>query len=213
VPSSTDAPAAAAGAHELTGRGTRLEGSALARAVLRLLGWKLVFNGLPSAQGVLVAYPHTSNWDFPLTMLAKWAIGMPVTFWGKASLFEVPLFGRWLRWIGGRPVVRDRAQGVVGQMIDDMSAARRDSRFMWLALTPEGTRAQGAGWRSGFYNVAHGAGVPVALGIMDYGTRRVGIDSFWQLSGDRTADFAVFAERLASVRGHRPGMASPVRPL
>jgi 1-acyl-sn-glycerol-3-phosphate acyltransferase len=198
-------------AHELRERPVQLRGSALARAALRLFGWQLVWNGLPSAQGVIVAYPHTSNWDFPLTMLAKWGTGIPVHFWAKDSLFRVPLFGRWLRAIGGVPVVRGASQGIVGPMVRQMQAARADGRFFWLALAPEGTRSQGSGWRTGFYRVAHGAGVPVALGIIDYATRRVGIDSAWRLSGDIDADLACFAERLAPVRGRHPDQAAPVR--
>jgi hypothetical protein len=205
--------AAVTGPQPLDQRPVQLRGSRLARAVLRLLGWRLQFDGLAAPQGVLVAYPHTSNWDFPLTMLAKWSIGMPVTFWGKDTLFKVPLFGRWLRWLGGRPVARHTPQGAVGQMIEAMRAARAEGRFMWLALAPEGTRARGEGWRLGFYRVAHGADVPVALAFMDFSRREIGVDSFWRLSGDVAADFAVFAQRLQHVRGHRPALAAPVRPL
>lgn len=194
-------------------RPIQLRGSRLARAVLRLLGWRLQFDGLAAPQGVIVAYPHTSNWDFPLAMLAKWGIGIPVTFWGKDALFRVPGFGRWLRWLGGRPVARHTPQGAVGQMIEAMRAARAEGRFMWLALAPEGTRSRGEGWRMGFYRVAREAEVPVALMFMDFGRRAIGVDSFWRLSGDITSDFAVFAERLKDVRGMRPGLAAPVRPL
>ena len=72
----------------------QLLGSALARGLLRAAGWRVVFDGLPAAQGVAIVYPHTSNWDFVVGILAKWAIGIPVTFWGKDSLFRVPVFGR-----------------------------------------------------------------------------------------------------------------------
>lgn len=197
----------------LSQRPLQLRGSAAARALLRLAGWRLLFDGLPAAQGVIVVYPHTSNWDFVWGMLTKWAVGVPVTFWGKAALFEVPLFGRWLRWVGGVPVVRDRPQGVVGQMVAAMRAAREQGRFLWLALAPEGTRGACAGWRSGFYRVAVDAGVPLALVKLDYGTHSVGVDSCWQLSGDMTADFALFERRYAACRGRRPELAGPVRPL
>jgi len=126
-------------AQELGERPVQLRGSRLARAALRLAGWRLHFDGLPAAQGVVVVYPHTSNWDFPVALLAKWAVGLPVTFWGKDTLFRVPLFGHWLRWLGGLPVARHTRQGAVGQMVDAMRAAREQGRFMWLALAPEGT--------------------------------------------------------------------------
>ncbi|MBX3602823.1 MAG: 1-acyl-sn-glycerol-3-phosphate acyltransferase [Rubrivivax sp.] len=200
-------------AFEITERPVQLNGSALARALLRLLGWRLKWDGLPAAQGVIAVYPHTSNWDFPLALLAKWAVGIQVTWWGKDALFRVPVFGRWLRWLGGHPVVRNAPQGVVGQMIEAMRAAHAEGRFLWLALAPEGTRARAAGWRSGFYRVAHEAGVPLALVVLDFGGREVGFDSCWRVSGDLQADFAVFARRLAGCRGRRPALAAPVRPL
>ncbi len=198
---------------ELRARTVHLQGSALAGAVLRALGWQLHFDGLPALQGVLIAYPHTSNWDFPLALLAKWAMGMPVTFWGKDSLFRWPLLGRWMRWVGGLPVNRHAPQGAVGQMVQAIQDARADGHFMWLALAPEGTRRRQEGWRSGFYRVAWGAQVPVAVAYFDFGQRRIGIDSFWQLSGDMQADFAVFAQRLAPYRGKRHEWAAPVRPM
>ena len=90
-------------------------GSAAARWLLHRLGWKVRFEGLPAAQGVLAIYPHTSNWDFVILLIAKWAAGVPVRFWAKDSLFRVPLFGRWLRWLGGVPVQRTVASGMVAQ--------------------------------------------------------------------------------------------------
>lgn len=198
---------------EITERPVQLRGNRLAAALLRGLGWRLQWDGLPARQGVIAVYPHTSNWDMPLAMLAKAALGLPVTWWGKDSMFRVPLFGRFVRWLGGRPVRRDLPQGAVGQMIDAMREARAQDRFLWLALAPEGTRSRGEGWRTGFYRVAHEAGVPLCLGRLDYGRRCVGTDSFWRTSGDLDADFALFAARLADCRGLRPDLAAPVRPL
>lgn len=203
----------ARGPRELRERPVRLRGSRVARALLRLLGWRLQFDGLAAPQGVIVVYPHTSNWDFPVAVLAKWGVGIPVTFWGKDTLFDVPLLGRWLRHLGGLPVARHTPQGAVGQMIAAMRAAREQGRFLWLALAPEGTRSRAQGWRLGFYRVAREADVPVALVFLDFGRRAVGFDSFWRLSGDVPADFAVLSERLRDVRGLRPGLAAPVRPL
>lgn len=194
----------------LTERAVQLRGSRLALALLRWGGWRLQFDGLPSRQGVLVVYPHTSNWDFVVGVLAKWAIGIPVAFWGKDSLFQVPLFGRWLRWLGGIPVRRHVREGAVEHMIGQMRGACAEDRFFWLALSPEGTRHASTGWRSGFYRVADLAEVPVGLVLLDYGRRVVGVDSFWRLSGDASADLAAFAGRLSGCRGLRPQLAAPV---
>ena len=206
-------PTVAGGPIELVERPVRLAGSRVARAALRAAGWRVRADGLPARQGVIVVYPHTSNWDFVWAMLAKWAIGLPLTFWGKATLFRVPLFGRWLRWLGGIPVVRDAPNGVVGQMAQRLREARERDEFMWLGLSPEGTRERTPGWRSGFHQVALQAGVPVVLAYLDYPRREVGLDSAWQLSGDPQADMAHFAQRLHGRVGKHPALAAPVRLL
>src|SRR5690606_27603071 len=126
-------------------------GSRLARALLALAGWRVQVDGFPGRQGVAVVYPHTSHWDFVVGVLAKWAIGIPVSFWGKDTLFEVPVFGRWLRWLGGIPIERRSPKGAVGAMVQTMREAVSSDALLWLALSPEGTRRHTAGWRSGFY--------------------------------------------------------------
>lgn len=192
-------------------RPVQLPGSRLARWLLRRAGWQFLFDGLPAAQGLIVVYPHTSNWDFVYGILAKWGMGIPANFWAKDSLFRVPVFGAWLRSLGGLPIVRGSRSGVVANTVAELARARDEGRFMWVALAPEGTRGRGPGWKSGFYRVALQAGVPVALAVIDYGRRRVGIDSCWRLSGHPEADFAAFAAQLEGCRGCRPELAAPIR--
>lgn len=189
----------------------QLRGSRVARALLRLAGWRVVFPGLPSKQGVLVLYPHTSNWDFVVGILAKWAAGIPLSFWSKDALFAWPVFGPWLRWIGGIAVDRDASRGRVREMIDHFAAARADDRFLWLGIAPEGTRRFVPAWRSGFYHLAFEAGVPVGLGYIDYGRRIIGVEEFIALSGDRAADMAAIAVHLGHCRGLRRGCEAPIR--
>ena len=88
-------------------------GQAWARWVLRMAGWRYRFEGLPTLQGVFIAYPHTSNWDFVVMILVKWAAGIRTQFWGKDSLFRIPVFGRWLTWVGGVPIDRKSSSGAV----------------------------------------------------------------------------------------------------
>lgn len=192
-------------------RPLRLRGNRLARALLRLLGWQLDFDGLPARQGVIVVYPHTSNWDFPLGMLAKWGMGLQVQFWGKASLFKLPLFGNWLRWVGGIGIDRQAPGGIVAATVQRMQQARRDDDVFWLTLAPEGTRAAGAGWRSGFYRVATESEVPVALAYLDFGRKRVGIRAAVRLCGRPDDDMAAIARHYDGVRGYRHQDASPIR--
>lgn len=201
----------ATGPAEVTERPVQLRGSRLARVALRGLGWQLDFDGLPGLQGVLVVYPHTSNWDFLVGILAKWALGLRVSFWGKDSLFSVPLFGPWLRWVGGVPVDRSGPRGVVGDMVSRMRQARDEGRFFWLALAPEGTRKWAPGWKSGFYQIATGAELPLGLVHLDWGRRRAGVHSFVQLSGHPDVDMAEIERRLGGARGCRPHLAAPIR--
>lgn len=191
----------------------QFEGSRLATALLRLGGWRVHFDGLPAPQGVLVVYPHTSNWDFVVGILAKWSIGVPLRFWAKDSLFAVPVFGPWLRSVGGVPVDRSAANGVVAGMVRQLQQRRGTGSQFWLAVTPEGTRSARPGWRSGFYRVAWQAGVPVGLASLDYGRREVRLTSFLSLTGDETADLERIAALYAGVRGKRPSQAAPVRLL
>jgi len=195
---------------DLPQRPIQLRGSRLARALLRLGGWQVDFDGLPAAQGVLIVYPHTSNWDFIIGILAKWSIGIPVAFWGKHTLFAVPLFGRWLRWVGGVPLDRSAPAGVVSAMVQRLQAAREQGGFFWLALSPEGTRRWMPGWRSGFHRVAVQADVPLALAHLDWGRRRVGVGTCLRLGGHEDLDMAEIERRYAGVRGFHVEFAAPV---
>jgi 1-acyl-sn-glycerol-3-phosphate acyltransferase len=191
----------------------QFRGSRLARALLSLAGWKVHFQGFPALQGVAIVYPHTSNWDFPVMMLVKWTTGIQACFWGKDSLFRIPVFGRWLRWLGGLPIDRSAANGVVGSMVERFEAARTRDEYLWLGLSPEGTRRLTSGWRSGFYSVTVGAQVPLALVRLDYARREVCIDQFIRLSGDVEHDYTRMREAFGEVRGYHAAQAAPIVPL
>lgn len=188
------------------------QGSRLARWILKAFGWRLNFEGFPTLQGVAIVYPHTSNWDFPVGILAKWALGIPANFWGKDSLFKFPIMGAWMRWVGGVPIDRSSPKGVVGEMVQVFEQRKQEGRLLWLALAPEGTRSLTPGWRSGFYQVAKGAEVPLALVKLDWGTRTLSIMDFFSLTGNVDADYARMAEVFAGVKGYNAPQASPVIP-
>jgi 1-acyl-sn-glycerol-3-phosphate acyltransferase len=187
--------------------------SRLARWILSVFGWRLDATGLPADQGVILVYPHTSNWDFPIGVLTKWALGFEARFWAKDSLFKLPLVGRWMRYIGGIAVVRSSSQGLVGDTVGQMQAARERGERFWLVAAPEGTRSQTPGWRTGAYQVAVQAGVPLGLAYFDFKTRVIGVEHFLKLTGDIEADFAAFRAYLAHRQGCRPEQASPIQPF
>ncbi len=192
-------------------RTIRLQGSALALWALRRLGWTLDFSGLPGPQGVMVVYPHTSNFDFPIGLLAKWAMGLQVNFWGKDALFRIPLFGAWMKWLGGVPVNRSAPGGLVEQSVEHLRGCRQAQTLAWLVVAPEGTRRLTSGWRSGFYRVAHQADVPLGLATIDFGRRHISVSQFVRLSGRAESDMAHIAQLLGDPKGYRPANASPVR--
>ncbi len=188
----------------------QFKGSRSAAALLKALGWRIEFEGFPTLQGVAVVYPHTSNWDAPLMFLVKWAVGVQVKFWGKDTLFKIPLLGSWLRWIGGIPVERTSKHGMARQMQDAMVAAKQKNAYFWLGLAPEGTRKYIPGWRSGFYRVALAADVPLLVVTLDYSRKEVKLNQFLQLSGNEAQDMARVAAICAPVKGLKPENMAPV---
>jgi 1-acyl-sn-glycerol-3-phosphate acyltransferase len=167
----------------------QFKGSPLAAWLLHRAGWRIDWHGLPAAHGVFVVYPHTSNWDFIVGILMKWAIGMPINFWAKEGLFTGLAgytIGPLMRYWGGIPVNRRAASG----MIDDTVAQMRGRDYFWLALAPEGTRSAAPYWRSGFYRVVLAAGCPLGLAYFDFENKVLGATQFITLSGDEAADIA-----------------------
>lgn len=191
----------------------QFRGSSLAKGLLRLMGWTVHFEGFPALQGVAVVYPHTSNWDAPVMFLSKWACGVQVMFWGKDTLFAVPVLGSWLRWMGGVPVRRTAKEGVVNQAVEIISKHKAAGQYFWLGLAPEGTRKYIAGWRSGFYQTAVRSQVPLCLVKLDYAKREVSVRDFVQLCGDEARDMTAIAAVYAGVRGHTPCNMAPIQML
>src|SRR5262245_4893788 len=130
----------------------------LSRRVLRLLGWQLHGELSPQAvRCVVIAAPHTSNWDFPFTLLAAFGLGMRIRWLGKAALFRPP-FGWLMRWLGGIPVHRERANNLIAASVLALKDAPGP---LQLVVAPEGTRSRAAQWKAGFQHIARGAGLPV----------------------------------------------------
>ena len=179
-----------------------------ARIILKLLGWKLIDLPQRPAKAVVIAYPHTSNWDFPITLLALAALPYGAHWVGKDTMFRGPL-GPAMRALGGVAVNRRERTGFVERVAEEFD--RRES--FHLIMATEGTRSLQAGWKSGFYRIARAAGVPVIMAVVDYGKREVGLLSTATLSGDEAADMKLIAACYEGRRGYRPENASPIRLL
>ncbi len=191
----------------------QFKGHAWAAVLLKLIGWKVDFQGLPGLQGIAIVYPHTSNWDFLTAMLCKWTMGLPVHFWCKDSLVKVPLFGRWLKWIGGVPIDRSSPRGVVGAMTEVFAEHQRAGTFLWLGLSPEGTRKRTDGWRSGFYQLAMATQLPLAIVRFDYGQKVLKFECFVKLTGNVDVDYAYLQKMYEGVEGFHIDNAAPIKPL
>jgi len=181
----------------------------IARWLLRLASWRVTFSGFPGPKGIVLVYPHTSNWDFVWGMLARWSIAQPVRFVAKDTLFTGfagATVGRLLRAWGGRPVVRSHATGTVQQLADLMDA----EPWFWLAITPEGTRRFRPYWRSGFYHLALARDLPVAQASIDYGRREVAVDHFLRMTGDVEHDLAAIRSYYAGRQGRHPDKAGTI---
>lgn len=172
---------------------------------LGLFGWTVAFKDLPGPRGVIVVYPHTSNWDFLVGLLAKWSIGMPFKWLGKESLFRYGL-GTIMRAWGGEPVERSSKTGAIARLAERINKAD----FFWLALAPEGTRKYMPGWRSGFYHITLAAKVPLGVVRFDYKTKTVSFVDFLTLTGDLDADTAKIRKIYEGCVGYHPGSAAPI---
>ena len=184
----------------------QLKPNKLAHQLLKLLGWKCSFKGLPGPHGVIIFYPHTSNWDFCIGILAKWAMDLEFKFLAKHTLFQIPIFGSWLRGIGGVPIIRHSSQGYVSQLAQSFS----DSPYLWMAIAPEGTRRKTSGWKSGFYHIAAQANIPIGMAYLDYKNKEIGLTDFFSPSGDVDKDLIFFREFYKDKIGCHPENAAPI---
>ena len=164
-----------------------------------MLGWELD-EQLPSTNRyVLIAYPHTSNWDFILGMLAKWAMDMPLNWVAKHSMFWGPFRPLFIA-MGGVPVNRDKTFGFIQKNIELFQVREK---FI-LGLMPEGTRSRTDRLKTGFYHIADGANVPIALAYLDYKNKILGVGKVIETSGDIENDFAVIKAFYQNMAGCNP---------
>ena len=177
----------------------------LGRSVLRAGGWRMegAFPDIPKA--VVIAAPHSSNWDGFWGFAAKLGLGLKLSIFGKHSLMAIPLLGRLLRWQGVIPVNRTSPQGLVGQAVDAIGAADR----MWYAIAPEGTRRRVEQWKPGFWRIAHAAGVPVIPAYFDYARKVIGIGEPILLGDEMAADIARIQRWYAPHRGRNHDVVQP----
>ena len=173
----------------------------LSLAIYGLIGWRVV-DHRPRDLGssIYVVAPHTSNWDFIVGVFARSIARLGhVKFLAKSSLFERP-FGWIFRVLGGYPVDRNKNNNLVDQVVGFF---RTEPGFS-IAITPEGTRKKVERWRTGFYHIAHKAGVPLILTAIDYRDRQVVFREPFTTTGDMEKDIARMMEWFAQYQGRNP---------
>ncbi len=161
--------------------------------IYKLSGWKVHDAMPPDRRMVIIAAPHTSNWDL-LTMLAVTLYyRVPVRWMGKKSLGKGP-FGWVMRWWGLLPVDRKQSTSVV----DQVAQAYATMDELHVVIAPEGTRSDVTAWKTGFHSIAVAAGVPIALGFIDSEAKIAGAGGPYMPTGDYTADMAAIGEFYAA---------------
>lgn len=171
----------------------------LAKGLLKVCGWTVVPTDRMRPPFVFIGAPHTSNWDFPLLLAAMLILHIDARWLGKHTLFRFP-FGGLMRWLGGIPVNRSAAHNRVADMV---AAFARDPTLA-VCIPPEGTRKKVDRWKTGFYRIAHGAGAPIMLTVIDAETKSLRLLDIFHPSGDIDRDLPEIQRHYVGFRGLRP---------
>ncbi len=171
----------------------------LAKGLLKLYGWKVVPTDRMQPPFVFLGVPHTSNWDFLLLMSAMLILRVDAHWLGKHTLFRFP-FGGLMRWLGGMPVNRTAAHNQVAQTI---AAFAKDPSLV-ICIPPEGTRKKVDRWKTGFYRIAHGAGVPIMLTVIDAEGKSLRLLDIFHPTGDIDRELPQIQQYYVGFRGLRP---------
>lgn len=180
--------------------------SGLFRFILRIFGWKTKVNLPKESRYVVIAAPHTSNWDFPLGICFIISTSVPFRFMGKDALFKWPqkyLF----KALGGFGVDRNNKNKLTTRMADFINSQDKIA----LALAPEGTRSKLKYWRTGFYYIALEAKIPIALAYFDYENRVIGIGKHFMPCGDIDADMEIIRDFYKDIKGKHPEKQGPIQ--
>jgi 1-acyl-sn-glycerol-3-phosphate acyltransferase len=167
--------------------------------MLKISGWRTE-GFLPDIpKFVMIAAPHTSNWDLPIMLFVAFKLKGKIYWMGKDAMFKKP-FSRLFKWLGGIPIDRSRSHNMVEQMIEKFNQWDR----LILTIPPSGTRKRVSQWKTGFYHIAFGADVPIALGFLDYKRKVGGIGPVMTPSGEIEEDMGIIRAFYSTVTGKYP---------
>ena len=176
----------------------------LAIAILRLFGWKKAGRLPDCDKCVVIAAPHTSNWDFPVGLAVILAFKIRIYWLGKEPIFKWP-FATFFKWLGGIPVNRSQSGDMVAQIIETFKVQRK----MIMIVAPEGTRKRANHWKTGFYYMAVGANVPIVMGFIDYLRKEGGFGPAFMPTGNIEADMEKMRLFYANITAKAPDKSTP----
>ncbi len=171
--------------------------STLSRWIMKLFGWKNTGqNPKHLDKYMVVVVPHTSNWDFPLGLLARSAWGLDIKYVGKKEMFRWP-FGTLMKWLGGYPVDRSKASNFVSAVVQII---KKKEKFA-LCIAPEGTRKKVKKLKRGFYYMAKGADIPIVLVTFDYAKKEIHWAEPFMPTDDEDADMRLIYDHFRGAKG------------
>jgi 1-acyl-sn-glycerol-3-phosphate acyltransferase len=176
----------------------------LAIFVLWICGWRRAGRVPDVPKFVMIAAPHTSNWDLPIGLAIILAFKVKIRWLGKAPIFKRP-FGAFFKWLGGIPIDRSRSDDVVAQTIQAFNEQER----MIMVVAPEGTRKKASNWKTGFYYIALGANVPLVMGFIDYARKDGGFGPMLIPTGDIEADMQKIRAFYQNITAKMPDKSTP----
>lgn len=177
----------------------------LGRLYLGFFGWKTEGQVPEGRKFVIIAAPHTSNWDLPFTLAVGYVLGLQIRFLMKHTMFWGP-FGPFFRWLGGIPVNRTARHNLVEQCVTII----QEREELVLIIPPEGTRSKVRYWKTGFYWIAHGAKVPILLGFLDYKRKVGGLGPTMYPTGDLKADLEQIRDFYRGISGKHPSQMGEI---
>ncbi|MDH5606355.1 MAG: lysophospholipid acyltransferase family protein [Anaerolineae bacterium] len=172
----------------------------IGKVIMLLGGWKTENNIPQNPKMVLIFAPHTSNWDFIFMLGGAYAMGLKPNWMGKKELFWGPAY--WMfKALGGIPVDRKNSKNTVDATVE---AIKKQEKVL-LGIAPEGTRKKASHWKSGFYHIAHKAGIPITFAFLDYHNKIVGVKPGITTTGNIEEDLAVIQDFYKDIEGKFPG--------
>ena len=179
----------------------------LGKSIIRVTGWR-VAGGVPQSKSmIIIAAPHTSNWDLFYLLGAAYSFRLSIHFLVKNNLF-IPIVGSFLSFLGGIPVNRSKNTNMVSSLAERINGAKEG---IALVVPPAGTRRYTEYWKSGFYRIAQEANIPIVCGYLDYAKKEAGLGMSFSLTGDMTADMDRIRAFYAPKTGRFPEKFSRIR--